>query len=193
MALHDGLWHPAGALPCCISSCIWPYQLVLLIDLPAVHQVVIPHLPLPLQNCANFGNNCSTSESEPGLWEVPMWEIQSSTGADLYSMDPGSVGVGDGVTGVGSPITGAVNLTDLLLTNFNNRSGETCLTAVSAGCYRNRSRAAASPFSATTATARLLAFSSTHPGSPMRPSMPRMPSCHMRCRSPTSGWSPSLM
>lgn len=50
--------------------------------------ITATHSPLLSKNCAVGTGNCSTTESHPGLWEFPLWDVQGVDGSDIASMDP---------------------------------------------------------------------------------------------------------
>ncbi|KAI3438445.1 hypothetical protein D9Q98_000875 [Chlorella vulgaris] len=73
------------------------------------------------QDCAYFaGATCTQTERYPGLWEVPLLEMQAPNGTLLYSMDPGlSVGAEYGSAANAVSIS-ADDLFTLLQQNFND-------------------------------------------------------------------------
>lgn len=41
-----------------------------------------------MQDCTTGTGPCSTSESHPGLWEFPLWNVQADDSTVVASMDP---------------------------------------------------------------------------------------------------------
>ncbi len=79
-----------------------------------------------LQNCAYFqGARCEESERYPGLWQVPLLEMEQPGGELVAVMDPGQQA--EGGLGYGANVTeaglSADALEELLRTNFDFRWG----------------------------------------------------------------------
>lgn len=85
-----------------------------------------PSPALPSQNCAYFqGARCEESERYPGLWQVPLLEMEQPGGELVAVMDPGQQA--EGGLGYGANVTeaglSADALEELLRTNFDFRWG----------------------------------------------------------------------
>ena len=97
---------------------------------------LVSHPPLPLQDCAYFeGALCEESERYPGLWQVPLLELEQGGGQLVAVMDPGQQA--EGGLGYGANVTGGLSadeLDELLRTNFDFRCGMKWVGRLGEGC-----------------------------------------------------------